>query len=120
MRDIEAAKLRMGFLAINQISAGVQECRSRARPEWHAIYLSLRFQQIRVQDAPVLVDARHLNALKPLDDLVLQNISGTCQTGITIANARNVKLRGIQVSGFTGPLLSAVNVTGKGKGLENA
>jgi hypothetical protein len=38
--------------------------------------------------------------------------------GITIANVRNARLRDIQVTGFTGPLLSTVNVSGKG--IENA
>jgi polygalacturonase len=118
LRDIEAAKMRMGFLAINQTSAGVQDADPVPGLDGLPTYRNFRFEDIRVQDAPVLVDARHLDARKPLDGLVLENISGTCQKGITIANARNVKLRGIQVSGFTGPLLSAVNVSGKG--LENA
>jgi hypothetical protein len=108
----------MGFLAINQTSAGVQDADAVPGLDGLPTYRNFRFEDIRVQDAPVLVDARHLDARQPLDGLVLQNISGTCQKGISLANARNVKLRGIQVSGFTGPLLSTVNVSGKG--LENA
>jgi hypothetical protein len=64
------------------------------------------------------VDAKAIDARKPLDGLVLEGSSGTCQKGITIANVRNARLRGIQVTGFSGPLLSTVNVSGKG--IENA
>lgn len=64
------------------------------------------------------MDARAIDARKPLDGLVLEGISGTCQKGITIANVRNARLRSIRVTGFSGPLLSTVNISGKG--IENA
>jgi hypothetical protein len=45
---------------------------------------------------------------------VLENITGTCRKGITLANARDVVVRGVRVTGFEGPLLSVANVTGLG------
>ena len=72
------------------------------------------FNNIRVQDLPVLVQANEISAAKPLDGLVLSNISGTCGKGILLANMRHVELKNIHVTGFTGPLLSTVNVTGTG------
>jgi hypothetical protein len=118
VRDMEATKMRMGFLSINQTSAGIQDANPVPGLEGLPLYRNFRFEDIRVQDAPVLVDARAIDARKPLDGLVLEGISGTCQKGITIANVRNARLRGIQVTGFSGPLLSTVNVSGKG--IENA
>jgi len=67
-----------------------------------------------VTDAPVLVHALEIPAEKPLDGLVLENISGTCKKGIEIANARRVVIRNVTVTGFEGPMVSILNVTGKG------
>ena len=49
-----------------------------------------------------------------LDGLVLEDISGTCTKGISIANARRVVLKHISVTGYTEPLLRIANVTGSG------
>jgi hypothetical protein len=72
------------------------------------------FRNIRVEDVPVLVDGAGVPAEKPLQGLVLENISGTCKKGITLENARGVVIRNVHVTGFEGPLLSTLNVTGVG------
>ena len=46
--------------------------------------------------------------------MVLENISGTCAKGISLANSVHVSVKNIHVTGFAGPLLSFANVTGKG------
>ena len=53
-------------------------------------------------------------AARPIDGLVLANITGTCRRGITLANVRNADFSGIKVTGFTGALLNLTNVTGTG------
>jgi hypothetical protein len=73
-----------------------------------------QFRNIRVHDEPVLVDGGAIHPHKPLDGLVLENISGTCGKGITLANVKNAVIRNVTVTGFQGPLLSTYNVTGKG------
>jgi hypothetical protein len=55
-----------------------------------------------------------VHSRKPLDGFALTNVSGNCAKGISLANVRNADLRDIHVTGLTGPLLSAVNVTGAG------
>ncbi len=60
------------------------------------------------------MDGFSVDARKPLDGLVLENISGTCAKGISLANAVHVSVKNIHVTGFSGPLLSIANVTGKG------
>jgi len=72
------------------------------------------FRNIRVEDVPVLVDGGGVPAEKPLQGLVLENISGKCKKGITLENARGVVIRNVHVTGFDGPLLSTLNVTGVG------
>lgn len=63
---------------------------------------------------PQLVKAAELHPDAPLDRLTLDNITGACRTGIALANARQLTLRNIRVTGDTGPLLSTHRVTGKG------
>jgi hypothetical protein len=72
------------------------------------------FRNIRVEDVPVLVDGAGVPAEKPLQGLALENISGKCKKGITLENARDVVIRNVHVTGFDGPLISTLNVTGVG------
>lgn len=118
VRDIDAAQMRAGFLRIDQTSAGIQDADPVPGLEGVPLFRNFHFENIRLQDAPVLLEATSIRADKLLDGLVLKDITGTCKKGIAIANARNVVLKNISVSGFSGPLVSTVNVTGRG--LENA
>jgi hypothetical protein len=42
------------------------------------------------------------------------NVTGTCKSGIALANMKDVVVRQVKVAGFDGPLLSIENVTGVG------
>jgi hypothetical protein len=77
---------------------------------------NLSFKNVRVQDVTTLVAGKNVPAARPMDSFSLTDISGTCARGITLANMTNVKLSGIRVSGFEGPLITTENV--KGTGLE--
>ena len=61
---------------------------------------------------------RGFRRLKPLDGFTIENLTGTCSKGMTLANMTHVKLLNIKVQGFTGPLLQTSNVSGDG--LEDA
>jgi polygalacturonase len=113
-RDIEASNMRMGFLRIDQVSAGIQDEYPLPGLDGVPLFRNFRFQDIRVQNAPVLVEATEVYAGKKLDGLWLENISGTCAKGISIANATNVMLKDITVTGNIGPLISVANVSGQG------
>jgi hypothetical protein len=77
-----------------------------------------RTQNISISDATVncgtLFDASHTLPIKPVDGLTLSNITGSCRRGIVIANAVNVKLSNLTLTGFSGPFLRTRNVTGVG------
>ena len=114
LRNIDASKMRMGFLRINQTNAGIQDADPVPGLDGVPLFRNFRFENIRVHDAPVLVNATEIDPDKMLDGLVLEGISGTCTKGISIANARKVVIRKLNMRGYTGPLLSMANVTGKG------
>jgi polygalacturonase len=51
---------------------------------------------------------------RPLDGLSLSNITGTCQQGFVIRNAKNVVLKDIKLDGIAGAPLYTENVQGSG------
>lgn len=114
VRNIEAANMRQGFLRINQTGAGTQDANPVPGLAGVTLYRNFHFSDIRVHDAPVLVDAMEIDADKVLDGFTLEKISGTCAKGIALANARNVVVKGITVTGYQSPLLRISNVSGKG------
>jgi hypothetical protein len=65
-------------------------------------------------DCGTLADASVIANEKPLVGLSIVNISGTCKKGILLSNIVDANLRGIEVTGYDGPLLSIHNVTGTG------
>jgi polygalacturonase len=103
------------LLGINLLNKGIQA--SDPVPgkveQWSLLY-HVRFHDIKVSHVATLVNARNIPAERPVDGLALVNITGTCDRAITLANAVNVELAGITVTGFTGPLLTTEHVTGNG------
>ncbi len=74
---------------------------------------NLRFTNIRMH-GKALVIAKEISALKPLQGLTLVHVTGECTAGMVLANMTDVALSDIRVTGYNGPLLSTVNVTGTG------
>lgn len=101
------------FLRINLLKSGLQDPEPVPGLEGVPSAKQFRFSKVRVACGK-LVDAVDISPEKPVDGLVLEDISGTCSEGIRLANLKNVELRDIKVTGYTGPLLGINNVTGTG------
>jgi polygalacturonase len=114
MEDLDVSNTGLGFLRINILNSGLQDPAPVAGMDGIPTIRNYSFKNIRVHDVPVLVQADEIHPSKPLDGLVLEDISGTCGKGITLANVHNAVLKNITVTGFSGPLLSTYGVTGKG------
>jgi polygalacturonase len=115
MSDCDVSGVAQGFLRINNEGSGKSDGEASVSGEAGIpVFHNFRFSNIRVTDVPDLVSATEIDPRKPLDGLVLENITGTCRKGIALANMTHVRLSGIKVTGFEGPLLSIVNVTGTG------
>ena len=113
---LDVAGTTSGFLRINILNSGIQDQAPVPGLEGIPTLSNYSFRNVIVKDAPVLVDATGIHPDKPLDGLVLENISGTCKKGISMVNIKNASLKNITVTGYTGPLVSVYNVTGKGIG----
>jgi polygalacturonase len=103
-----------GFLRLNLLSSGIQDPDPVPGEEGIPTAKNFRFTNIHVDHVPVLVDATSIHPHKPLDGLTLADITGTCDKGIALANVKDATLRNINVTGYSGPLLSIANVTGTG------
>jgi len=109
------------FIGIDLMSKGIQA----AEPvpgdieKWTTVR-NLSFKNIKVNNVRTLIETQTSRVgpgvppQRPIDGLTLENISGTCQRGITLANIVNANFSGLNVTGFAGNLLNLTNVTGKG------
>jgi polygalacturonase len=115
MNDLEVAGAKNGFLRFNILNSGVED-KSNLVPGEEGIptIRNFEFRNIKVTDVPELVHGSDIHPHKPLDGLVIENVTGICRKGISLANIRNAHLSGIKVTGFDGPLLSTYSVTGTG------
>jgi dienelactone hydrolase len=108
-----------GFLRVNLTSAGNSNTVDDPVAGSPGITegRNFSFSNIRVAGG-TLADVTQISAEKPLQGLVLENISGACTGGIALQHVNNAVVSGIHVTGLTGPLLATNDVTGTG--LESA
>lgn len=115
---IEAEGMKGGLLRFNILASGLQDQVPVPGPEGIPAIKNFQFRNIKVKDVGVLVDGTGIHPDKPLDGFVFENVSGTCEKGISLANIKNADIKNIHVSGYSGALLGIFNVSGKG--LQNA
>jgi polygalacturonase len=111
--NLEVSGMAGGFLRFNLSGSGLQDQVPVPGNEGIPTTKNFKFINIKVTDVPVLIDGG-IHPNKPLDGLMLSNITGTCLKGITLANIKNAIIKQVKVAGYTGPLLSIYNVKGLG------
>ncbi len=114
VNDLDVSGMGQGFLRLNNLNSGKQDEFPVPGDEGIPKFANFRFSNIRVADVPVLVHATEIHPRKPLVGFSLSNVTGTCKSGIALANMKNVVIRDVKVTGFDGPLISIDNVTGVG------
>lgn len=112
--DLDVSNTGGGFLRFNITGSGLQDQVPVPGDVGIPTTKNFKFTNIRVKDVPVLVDGTGVHPNKPLDGLTLENISGSCKKGISLANIQNAHIKNIHVTGFDGALLNTSNVHGKG------
>jgi len=112
--DLDVSGTRGGFLRINMLTSGIQDQYPVPGLEGIPTIRNYRFSNVRVKDVPVLVDGISIHPDKPLDGFSLSNVTGTCAKGVLLADVRNADLRKIEVTGYSGPLISIHDVSGRG------
>jgi len=103
------------FIGIDLMDKGIQA--SDPVPgdveQWPRVQ-DLSFKNVRVLEVDTLVSGKNISAVRPVNGFSLTDISGTCAHGLTLANMTGVKLSGLQVTGYEGPLITTQNVQGDG------
>jgi polygalacturonase len=114
MTDLEVSGAQQGFLRLNNLNSGKQDEAPVPGDAGIPKFGNFTFRNVHITDESLLVAALEIHPKKPLDGFVLENVTGTCKKGISLANMKNVRLAGIKVTGYDGPLLRTYNVTGTG------
>lgn len=112
--DLDVSGVEGGFLRLNLVGSGKQDQDPVQGLDGIPTVRNLRFTNVRVHEAPVLVQATEVAAQKPVDGFALDNVSGTCAKGIFLANMHRVQIANVKVSGYAGALVNTANVTGTG------
>jgi len=112
--DLDVSGTQGGLIRFNLLGSGKQDESPVPGKEGIPAVRSFRFSNIRVADAPILVDGTSIHPDKLLEGLALAGITGTCAKGIYLANIRNAEIRDIKVTGYAGQLINVNNVTGTG------
>ncbi|HTV61711.1 MAG TPA: glycosyl hydrolase family 28-related protein [Verrucomicrobiae bacterium] len=116
--DLDAAG--GGFLRVNLVSSGNSNTVDDPVPglAGYPAGRNFSFTNIRLDHVKVLADVSKISAERPLDGLILSNITGACDRGIILDNVTNALLSDIHVSGHQGALLTQTNVQGRGLDLQ--
>jgi polygalacturonase len=104
-----------GFLRVNLISSGNTNTADDSVEglAGYPLGRNFCFSNVRVT-CKTFADVSQISAEKPLEGLVLKNITGTCTKGISMQHVRNAVLRGIKVTGYQGAFLTLTDVQGVG------
>ncbi len=105
-----------GFLRINTVNGGNTSTADDPVEGDIGVPLvkNIRCTNIRVTNVRDLVAVYQTNTQKPVEGLVLENITGDCARGIALVNVNHAVLKDVNVTGYAGPLLSTENTTGTG------
>jgi hypothetical protein len=78
----------------------------------------MKFNNVRLNDVGFIVEASAVAPERPVEKLVLSNITGTAKKGMSMVHAKDVALSNIKVDNVPAPLLATQDV--HGTGLEGA
>ena len=115
MSDLDVSGAKNGFLRINILNSGIADTPNLVPgDEGIPTIRNFEFRNIKVNDMHELVKGTEIHPQKPLNGFVLENVTGICTKGISLANMKNARLSQINVAGFDGPLLKTSSVIGAG------
>ena len=116
MEDIIGTDLTVAgakaFVRIDLVTKGIQDSEPVEGPDAFPRVGNIKLSNIKV-DCDVLLDAKAIAPEKPLVGLSITNVTGTVKQAFVMSNINEVELRDIKLNGYSGPLLTTNNVTGK-------
>jgi polygalacturonase len=104
--DLEASGMTGGFLRVNVLNSGLQDEMPVPGEAGIPTVKNFRFTNIHLSDCPVLADVTGIPPTKPLQGFAMVNVTGSCAKGISLANVKDVDIREINITGYSGPLIA--------------
>jgi polygalacturonase len=119
VQDIEVVNAEisgclLGAIRINFLTSGKRDERQVPGEAGIPRIANFRFTAVRVRDVPQVLEAWEIDSAKPLEGLVLENITGSAAKGLQLAHIRGARIARVKLDGLTGPLLATKDVTGTG------
>jgi polygalacturonase len=111
--DLNVSTAPAGFLRVNLLNSGIQDPEPVPGDEGIPSAKNFSFSDVKVH-CGTLVDAFAISPVKPINGFSLVNITGDCKKAIALANITNAELKGINVTGYVGSLVTQTNVQGTG------
>ena len=112
--DCDIAGAGLGAVRINFLSSGKHDEDQVPGLKGVPHISDFRFRRLRVRDTPQLVEAWEIHPDRPLDGLVLEDISGSSTKGIHLAHVRRAHFTRVRLDGLEEPLVRTFDVTGIG------
>jgi polygalacturonase len=109
--DIDVTEGCQHFLHIDLVTKGIVATEPVTGDDAYPVVSNLRINNIR-SNAGWLVRATSIAPQRPIEGLVITNVTGACRRAINLANINGVDLRDIDVTGYEGELVSSENITG--------
>jgi polygalacturonase len=105
-----------GFLRINLTTGGNTNTADDPVPGpiGYPSAKNLNFTGVRLHNVASVVDAAQISPEKPVSGLILRNVTGTSAKGLALANMTDVQLHNLNITGFSGKLVTAENCSGIG------
>ena len=114
VNDFDASGAEQGFLRLNNLNSGKQDEFPVPGDAGIPEFRDFHFSNIRVNRCSGAGAGDGDSSAQAAGRLLADQRDGTCKSGITLANMKNVVIRNVKVTGFDGPLVSIDNVTGVG------
>ncbi|HUO10824.1 MAG TPA: glycoside hydrolase family 28 protein [Phycisphaerae bacterium] len=117
MTDVDASDLTSSattLLGIDLINKGIVGADPVPGDAGVPLAANIRIAHAKCNDVGWIVDGAHISPIKPLEGLMLSDITGTAKRGIYLENVKNAALSDIHVAVSQGVLLNIRNVSGTG------
>jgi polygalacturonase len=103
--DLQVETAPAGFLRINLLNSGLQDSEPVPGDEGIPLGANFNFSNIRV-NCGTFVDAASISPEKPVRGFSIENVTGKCDKGVSLANVVSPKLRNIHLTGYQGDLVN--------------
>lgn len=97
------------FIGIDLTTKGIEAAEPVTGDDRWPRVKNIAFSDIKLDNVPIILDARNIAPERPVEALTLSNITGTARRGLVASNMTGVKLEHITAT-VPGPLLTLTNV----------